>query len=169
MPKIYGNTVGAGGGLPKSFLLETEDGVQLVGVTVGEETVFDATPNDVREGKTYAGEDGVKIGEKVIPSYHTTEGYKIITSGSPFNIKLDNLDKYNYTKLQAVICEFDTNLSNSVATNRVSINNSVYDVNSTDAISILFKNDDTKTIEFGITNDSEKIQILRFFTYKEIE
>lgn len=170
MPKIYGNTVGSGGGLPKSFLLETEDGVQLVGVTVGEETVFDATPNDVRVGKVYAGEDGVETGEKVIPSYNTMAGVKVIPKNSEF--KLSNLDSridyHDYTKLQTIICSFNTNISKSVSTEKVSIDDKVYDVKSTEVISEIVKNHNTKSIDFGITNNLGTPCIIRYLTYKEI-
>lgn len=168
MAKIYGNTVGATGGLPKSFLLETEDGVQLVGVTVGEETVFDATPNDVREGKTYAGDDGVKIGEKIIPSYNTTEGIVLAPVGSDCSIQLQEQDKYDYTKFQAIICSFNSSISNSVAADMVSINDSVYKSNSTTVLATVEKREADKRIALGIKNETTKPLIIRYFTYKEI-
>ena len=170
MAKIYGNMVGGGGGggLPKSYILETEGGARLVGVLVGEETIFDATDNDVREGKTYASDNGVSTGTKVIPSYNTFEGYKIITSGSEFKVKLAQLDLYDYTKLQALFCAFNTSLSNSVATDKISINGNVYNVESIDVLATVTKNDIDKTIEFGITNNTDIPYIVRYFTYKEI-
>ena len=168
---IYGNTVGAGGGLPKSFLLETEDGVQLVGVAVGEETVFDATPNDVRVGKIYAGEDGVETGEKVIPSYHTLTGAKIIPPNSRLVIpnQSSTIEDYDYTQLQAIICSFNSDLSNSVGAEQVSIGNVVYNVQSVDALSIVTKNHDSKQIDFGFINEFNKPCIIRYFMYKEID
>lgn len=169
MPKIYGNTVGAGGGLPKSYILETEDGAQLVGVLVGEETVFTATDNDVRKNLVYAGDKGVSTGTKVIPAYHTHQGVKIVTVGSEFNVSLPNLDTYDYTKFQALICDFNSNLNNSVATSKVAIDNKVYEVLSVDSISNITKNNTNKTVDFGIVNETDSPQILRFFTYKEIE
>lgn len=168
MAKIYGNTVGATGGLPKSFLLETEDGTQLVGVTVGEETVFTATDNDVRENLVYAGDKGLSIGKKFIPSYYTIEGSRVVTSGSKFEItKLSNSDIYDYTKLQAIICEFNTDMNNSTAAVKVSINDSVYETQSTVSISTVTKNIIDKSIDLGIANDTDKPKILRYFMYKE--
>lgn len=165
---IYGNTVGAGG-LPKSYILETEDGAQLVGVLVGEETVFDATDNDVREGKTYASDNGVSTGTKVIPSYHTNQGVQIITAGSEIKISsLKHTEYYDFTKLQSIICDFNTSLNNSVSANKIAIDENVYAVQSTETLSNVTKNYTDKTIDFGITNDTDKPQILRFFTYKEI-
>ena len=164
---IYGNTVGAGG-LPKSYILETEDGTQLVGVLVGEETIFDATDNDVREGKTYASDNGVSTGTKFIPSYHTTQTIKVIPSNSNFLVKLPWYDTYDYTELQAIICPFEQSLTLSVKTEKVVINNNVYNALSADAIATLSVNHDTKTIEFNIVNTGEVPYLIRLFTYKEI-
>ena len=166
---IYGNVVG-GSTMPKSYVLETEDGVTLTGVLVDEVTVFDATTNDVREGKTFAGEDGVKIGEKIIPSYHTTEGVQVIPNGSV--LKITSLKKsklYEFTKLQSIICDFNTSLSDSVSASKVSIGDSVYAVQSTNPLSVIVINDTDQIIEFGVTNDTGKPQIIRFITYKDIE
>lgn len=170
MAKIYGNTVGATGGLPKSFLLETEDGVQLVGVTVGEETVFDATDNDVREGKIYASDNGVSTGTKNIPSYHTTTGYRLITSGSTFaTYPLANLNLYDFTELQVIICPFVETVDNSTAAEKVVINENVYVVNSNEPIATVIRDGENKTINLGIINDSEGLYLMRYFTYKETD
>ena len=99
---IYGTPVG-GSALPKSYVLETEDGVQLVGVLVGEETVMTATANDIRKGKIAATENGIIEGEKNIPSYETTQSNYMIFSGENYSIPLEGTDKYDYTKFQAVI------------------------------------------------------------------
>lgn len=165
---IYGNTVG-GSGLPKSYVLETADGSQrLVGVLVGEETVFDATPNDVREGKIYAGDDGVKTGEKIIPSYNTTEGTKVIKSGDKLEIPLADQDKYDYTQMQAIVCSFNSRMSNSTAAEMVAINSNMYNVQSTTVLVGITKNVAEKKIDLGVTNETTQPQIIRYFTYKEI-
>lgn len=154
--------------LPKTYILVDEKGNEVVGTLVEQQTVFDATPNDVREGKVFASELGMKTGEKVIPSYNTTEGIKVITVGSECKILLNHLDKYDFTKLQVIICPFNSSLSDSVAANKVSINGNVYEANSAEVLSTVEKNDVDKTIELGITNDTDKPLILRYFTYKEI-
>lgn len=167
MAKIYGNTVGASG-LPKSYVLETEDGAQLIGVLVGEETVLTATDNDVRENLIYAGDKGLSTGTKVIPSYNTTEASKLIMPGKEFALQLHNLSLYDYTKLMAIICPFNKSLSTSVAADKTVINNFVYSVGSAEAISPVIKDDENKIISFGITNNTDTIYVLRYFTYKEI-
>lgn len=166
---IYGNATISPSAL-KTVILQDENGNEVAaGVVVKSETVFTATTNDVREGKVFASDSGVATGTKVIPSYHTTQGYKIITNGEPFVINLPNLDSYDYTKLQAIFCEFNTNLSDSVSATKVSIDGKVYEVLSTVVTSEVNKNHTDKTVEFGIENTSGKNYLLRFFTYKEIE
>lgn len=149
----------------ETYILEDENGNEVVGVLVSNETVFDATANDIRLGKTAATERGVTLGEKVIPSCYTTEGYKIIPVGGGVQLRTATFD---YTKLQALICEFNTNLLNSVATEKVAINNNVYKVQSVDSLSVIIKDEVENSINFGIINDSDKPQILRYFYYKEI-
>lgn len=157
---------GSGGALPSTFILVDEDGYEIPAVLTEEEVELTATANDIRKGTTAVTEDGVITGEKDIPVYHTSEGYVLVTPGSPVCIQV--VADCEYTKLQALICGFNTSIPNSVATEKVCINNSVYLVNSTDVLSTVTVNTPTKTIDFGITNTSGKIQILRFFMYKEI-
>lgn len=156
--------------LAQTYILRDVDGRELVAVVSDEEVVLDATPNDIREGKVAATDTGVTIGEKVIPAFHTTQGVQVIPNGSEFKLSsLKDLNKYDYTKLQAMICDFNTTLSNSVSTSKVVIYDNVYSVQSTDSISVVTKNVEDKTVNFGILNDSGKLQVLRYFTYKEIE
>lgn len=168
MTSIYGNMVG-GAGLAQTYILEDENGNEIVGVVSDEEVVLDATVNDVREGKTFASGFGVMTGEKEIPAYHTNQGSVLIPAGSEVKISsLDHLDTYAYTKLQAILCDFNTSISDSVSAIKVSIDGHVYDVRSADSLSEVTKNDSDKTIDFGIINETSNPQILRYFTYKEI-
>ena len=165
---IYGNTVGGSGGsgIGKTFILQDEDGNELVGVVVDQNTIFDATANDIRAGKVAATMEGVTTGEKDIPAYNTSEGYKLIPVGS--TVKITNLKNCEYTKLQVLLCKLNTQASDSVATEKVSIDGKVYAVNSTDAISTVTVEAANNAINLGITNDGEKPLIIRYFTYKEI-
>lgn len=166
---IVGNTVG---GIPlmKSFILETEDGKEIPAVLTDQEVVFNATPNDIREGKVAATDTGVTIGEKYIPSYHTVQGSKVIMPGE--TIVITNLlayDSYDYTKLQAMICLFNTSLSDSVATEIISIDDKTFNVRSVNALSNVTKNHKDKTIELGIKNNFDVPCIVRYITYKEVD
>lgn len=152
-----------------TYILTDDFGNEAVAVVTEDRVTLDATPNDIRLGTTAATCTGVTPGTKVIPSYHTRGGFVVILKGKTFELtRLDEDNLYDFTKLQAIICEYNTNSKDSVSSNKVCINENVYNVNSTDSISSITKNHNTKTVEFGITNDSDKIHILRFFTYKEI-
>lgn len=157
----------AGAYVPKTYVIVDEDGYEIHAALVAQETIFDATDNDVRAGKVYLNDNGPSTGTKVIPSYHTEVGYTLIPSGSTFTISFID-DRYDYTKLQAIICSFNGNVKGSVSADRVVINDGVYAVNSTELITTVTKNSENKIIDLGITNDSGYLYLLRYFTYKEI-
>lgn len=165
---IIGNIVG-GKPLIKSYILETEDGQEIPAVLTSQEVVFTATPNDIREGKVAATGSGVVTGEKVIPSYHTLEAARFIPVGSEFTIPISDKDMYDYTKLQVIICDYNTSMLDSVLSRKVAILDKVYNVGSNEEISTVTKDKTTKTISLGITNDSDHPCVIRFFTYKEIK
>ncbi len=168
MSKIVGKMAGCYSPMGKTFILQDEEGNDLItGVVTDSAKVFDATPNDVREGFVYAGNEGVKTGSKNIPNYYTTEGYKVITNGSEFSLQLPDMDRYDFTKLQAIICPYAGSIDGSVAAEKIAINDAIYNVNSTEKIATITKNGETQTINFGINNESETLYLLRFFTYKE--
>lgn len=163
---IYGNTVGgSGGGFGKTFIIQDAAGNELVGVVVDKQVVFDATANDIRLGKVAATQNGVTTGEKEIPIYNTNAGSKVIDNGSKFVLYMKN---YDYTNFQAIVCLFNTSLSNSVAAEKVVIDNNVYPVKSTVADAAVTKNDDLTQIDFGITNNTGSPCLIRYVMYKEI-
>ena len=153
--------------IPKTYILVDEDGNEVVATLVDQETVFDATVDDVREGKVFATETGVKTGEKVIPSYHTEEGYRLIPSGSAYTIPFTD-ELFDFTKLQIIICPYNTSIGKSVAAQKVAIDESVYAVNSTEVLATVTRDSENKKINLGITNESGSPHVLRYFTYKEI-
>ena len=155
--------------IPKSYIFVDDNGNEVAGALVSQETVFDATENDVREGKVFASEIGVKTGTKFIPSYVVGEGYALIPNGSDFAIKtLQTQERYNFTKMQAIICPYSESISDSVSAEKVCIGENVYAVNSTEAISAITRDSNNKSIDLGFTNDSGSLYLLRYFTYKEI-
>lgn len=169
MSIIYGNMVGGGGVLGKSVIIKGTDGTELVGVVTDKETVLTATPNDIRKGKIAGTENGIIEGEKEIPAYETTAGTQLIMAGKKFSIPLSLRNKYDYTKLQCVIVAQNTNTTDSVATEKVVINDVVYAVNSTEKLADVTKNAITKSIDLNITNDTDKKYYIRYFTYREEE
>lgn len=153
-----------------TYILIDEDGNEIPAVFVSEETVFDATANDIRQGKVAATAEGVVTGEKVIPTYNTAEGARLIPDGSAFTIP--NLDAavgyYDYSKLQVIFCVYNTSMSDSVSAEKVCINDHIYAVNSTESIADVIKDHNNKSINLGITNDTGKPCVIRYFTYKEV-
>lgn len=132
----------------------------------GQEKVeLNATPNDVRVGTTVVAENGVMDGKKVIPSYHTEQGVKIIPANSELKIKFID-EQYDYTQLQAMTAPYNTCLADSVAVNRVVIDGSVYNTGSTTPVSSVTKDTENKTIDLGIVN-GEFVSVIRYFTYRE--
>ena len=164
---IYGNPVG-GALNAKTYQLECNGGTaKIMAVVVDEKTIFDADVNDVRAGKVFATNNGVKVGTKNIPAYNTCAGYRIIAPNEEFKIVLSASDLYDYTKLQCIICPFNTSISDSVAADRVVIDGNLYEVNSSTVLSEVTKDATEKAIKLGITNDSSSSYIIRLFTYKE--
>lgn len=168
---IVGNVIGGNPVTPRTFMLEAEDGSMIAGVLAESDTTITADANDIREGKTAILDSGLITGKKVIPTYHTTEGIVIVPAGSTVKITDLNqeLDLYDYSKLQAILCDFNSNFSDSVASRAVAINGNVYASLSTIALAEITLNHEEKSINFGIKNETGKPQILRYFTYKEIE
>lgn len=163
--KIYGNAVG-GSGLERTYILVDDTGAEALAVMNDNEVTLDATANDIRIGKVAATSNGVIVGEKIIPSYNTTEGGTIIPAGETMVIKLPR--NYEFTKLQALICRFNTSITDSVFTDKVSIEGKVYPVNSTEQIATVIVDTSNKLINLGIKNESDTFIVIRYFTYKEI-
>lgn len=163
----YGNPVG-GFCYPKTYILTDEDGNEMAtGVVVGEKTVFTATDNDVRLGKVYAGDEGVKTGTKDIPIYYTTSGVVAIPAGSELKIVIEENDRWDYTELQAMICPYNSSIDNSVSVEKVVIKDKVYNSGSTAVVASVTKDATNNAILFGITNNSTKQALIRYITYKE--
>lgn len=147
-----------------TYILVDEEGNEIPAVLTEEEVDLTATANDIREGVVAVTDDGVITGEKEIPSYICREGYRIVTNGSRFLLPTGD---YDYDKLQAIFCLFNTNFVNSVAAIKVVIGDSVYSVESTDAESDVIKDSVNEWIDFGVTNTSGKHCLLRYVTIKE--
>lgn len=150
----------------ETYMLVYEDGTEVPAVFVEDEITFTATENDIRAGSVAATAKGVTVGTKEIPSYQTTEGIIIVRAGRAFTIPFSSA-RYDFTKLQAILCVFAGSLTSSVSADRVVIEENVYNVCSTEPISSVTRDSTTQSIKLGITNDGNSIYILRYFTYKE--
>jgi len=65
MSMICGNVVGGASGCGKTFLLEDQNGNQLTGIVVDELTIFTATAEDIKLGKTAGTDSGVVTGTHI--------------------------------------------------------------------------------------------------------
>ena len=149
-----------------TYILVDEDGNEMAAVAMDERVELTADKDlDIRSGTTAITNDGVVTGTKEIPACVTAQGVRVISAGS--DVTLVHTD-YDYTKLQALFCAFNTSLNDSVATEKVVINDAVYNVSSTEALSTVTKDHDNTRIVFGITNDSDSRCLTRYFMYKEI-
>ena len=155
--------------LGKTFILTDETGLELVGVVTDKEVVFTANAEtDVREGVVVATAEGIVTGGKVIPAYHTTHGARVIAPKGQISVQIADQNCYDYTVLHGMVCTYNTNLTNSVATEQVVLYDQVFPVQSTVAVSNVTKNHETKSIVLGLSNDTTKPKIFRYITYKEI-
>lgn len=148
-----------------TYIIVDKNGNEIPAVFVDNEQSFTATANDIRIGTTAVTEAGVTVGEKEIPSYYVSEGYKIVTPGSKFVLPMPD---YDYTKLQAIFCPYNTSMANSVSAEKVAIEGHVYLVKSTSPEIAIEKDAENKQVNFGFTNDSGSIYLIRYFSYKEI-
>lgn len=163
---FYGNPVG-GFCYPKTYILTDENGTELAtGVVVGEKTVFNATPADVKIDKVFASDEGVQTGTDT-KTYRTKIGTKCILNGESLSIPLEDYDGYNYTKFTAMIASFNTTCSDSTSVNKISVNDAVYNVNSTVKLSDVTKNALTKSIDLNIVNNTGNTCVIYYSTYRE--
>lgn len=166
---IIGNMAGCYSPMGKTFIITDENGNEITGVVTEQEQIFTATDNDVREGMVYASENGVSTGTKIIPTYNTVEGVRKITAGKPFEVTFyDSLNLCDFTKMQAIICVYNSSMEQSVAATNVSIDEKVYAVNSSTIISTVSRDINNNKINFGFVNESENDLVIRYFLYKEI-
>ena len=147
------------------YLVVSDDGEEFAQLITQEPVELTATANDIRLGTTAVTESGVVMGEKYIPAYHTRQGVKYVRPNIEFVLSFGD-DQYDYTKLQAMTALFNTTLSNSVAVDRVVVEDGVYLPGTTEPISTVTKDDENKSINFGITN-GDSPSVIRYFTYRE--
>lgn len=165
---IYGNPVG-GALNAKTFMLQVNGGeTEIAATVVGEETVFDATENDVRKGKTFASSNGVKIGQKNIPAYETRMGYFIVEPNESCSIPLSDEDRYDYTKFQCIVVVHSSDYSSNVTTKYISMNDGLFSVETSSKVSNITKNSKTKSIDLNMTNNSSDVYEIIYITYKEV-
>lgn len=166
MSIIAGNMIGSYSQIGKTLILTDDNGVEIPGVIVSQETVFDATAEDVKIGKVFASECGVEVG-KDTKTYRVVFGTRLVLPGQSFSIPIEEYGCYDYTKFHAMISKFNTTEFDSVAVDKVSLYNAVFEVNSDRKISDVTKNLATQSIDLNFTNDTDNVYIINYNTYKE--
>lgn len=151
----------------QTYILVDDYGHEVTAVAADEPVVLDASSNDIRLGKTAATGEGLTVGDKEIPSYQTTSGWQGVPVGEEFSILIPHKNRYDYTKLQAILCPFNTAIASSVSTEKVVIEDKVYNSLSTEPISTVTIDHNDKSIKLGITNTGNIPFLIRYFTYKE--
>lgn len=159
---IMGNMVGQYSQMGKTLVLVDDDGNEITGVIVGQETVFTAGAGDIRLGLVAGTEDGVTEGTREIFQYRTEKGLKVIDPGATFVIHMPENNKHQYTELQCMIAPF----SDRYAITQVVLDNGVY-LTSGEKVSDVTSNDQDKTIDLNIINSTEDIFLIHYFMYKE--
>lgn len=59
---IVGNMIGCYSPMGKTFIIEDENGNEITGIVVDQETIFTATAADIVKGKVAGTDDGVVVG-----------------------------------------------------------------------------------------------------------
>lgn len=149
-----------------TYLLVDENGVEIPAVFVENETIFTAEADDIRLGKVAANQNGVVEGTKEIPAYYAEQGYVIVKTGKALEIPFFS-DMCNYTKLQVIVCDYNMSIDDSVAAKKVVINDKVYEVGSTIALSDVNIDSVMQSIKLGLINDSGNSVVVRYFSIKE--
>lgn len=167
---ISGNLIGSYSQMGKTFIIQDENGNEITAVVTEQAQIFTATDNDVRKGFVYASDSGVSTGTKDIPIYRTRAGSYMVFPGDSFSVPISEYDGYNYTVFQCMVSIVNLeNMNNSVNTSMIAFNNGVYEVNSTNLLSSVSPNTSTQSIDLNITNNSDDIYFIHYFTYKEEE
>lgn len=166
---IIGNMAGCYSPMGKTFVLTDEDGNEITGVVTAQEQVFTATDRQVYSGFTYASNDGVSTGTREFIAYRTMQAVQLILPGDAYTIPLSEHDRYDYTKFQCIITKYETEVADRMAAEKISLNDNIYESNSSVALSQVTKNATTKSIDLNITNDTDSVYMIYFFTYREEE
>lgn len=158
---ILGNATG-GFGMPRSFVVVDGDGNEFTAVSVENVTVFDATPMDVRINKTFASDNGVQVGMKTIPSYHTRYGYKFALPGSEVKI---SVPEYDYNNLFVTVTTYDNSVNGSLYSTYVAIDGKMYVAGSATKISDITVDTENEQINLGMTVTEKSV--VRYLVTKE--
>lgn len=159
---IYGNAVGGTAPI-KTLVLVDENGTEITGVVTGSEVIFTADPKtDIRAGKIAATDQGIVVGEKIIPPYYTSYGSVMISANSNAVIAVP---EYEYTYLMATIYSYNVSEEQSVIPTYVSIGDKMYSAVSGEQVSDIVIDAENAQINLGVTVNEDSV--LRYCVVKE--
>ena len=127
-----------------------------------EEITLTATANDIRINTSAITGNGYTEGEKEIPSYFSSYGYKIVPANSEATLTIHECD---YKKLMVTIATYDSSASESVSVDYTSVEDSMYESKSATKVADITKDVDNEVIKLGITVTAKSV--LRYFVTRE--
>lgn len=147
-----------------SYVLTNANGTKKVFAQLSSKDpiTLTATENDIRQNTSAITNTGYTEGTKEIPSYYSSYGYKFVLAGKEATLVIHEAD---YKNLMVTIAPYNSSAENSVAIKYASVDNSMYETNSTSKISNITKDTENEEIKLGVTV-SEK-SVLRYFVVRE--
>lgn len=147
-----------------SYVLTNADGTQKVYAQLSskEPVTLTAKANDIRLNTSAITNDGYTEGQKDIPAYFSSYGYKIVQSGQEVTITSHETD---YESLMVTIAPFNSSWDKSTSVQYVSAENSMYEAKSTTKISDITKDSYNEQIKLGVTVTEKSV--LRYFVVRE--
>ena len=149
-----------------TFVLVDADGNEYTAAYLDSDYICTAKEDDIRIGTTAITANGFVTGTKEIPNYIAEKGHVIVPPGQPVNIPV-SASMCDYTLLQALICDYNTSVNDSVVTDKIVINNTVYSARSNIALSNVDVDVEQHLIKLGLTNDKETPIVVRYVLIKD--
>ena len=147
-----------------SYVLTNADGTQKVYAQLSskEPITLTAGANDIRKNTSAITNEGYTEGVKDIPAYFSRYGHKFVQAGTEAIIDNHEID---YESLMVTIAPFNSSWDKSTAIKYVSVENAMYEANSTTKLSDITKDIENETIHLGIT--VSELSVLRYIVVRE--
>ena len=147
-----------------SYVLTNADGSQRAyAVKNAEEAIsLTATENDIRINTTAITDTGYTEGAKEIPAYFSTYGKMFAQANKEAVI---NVPEYDYKNIMVSIGTYNNSVSESTKVTYVSIDNAMYEANTTNKVSDITIDTTNKQVKLGIT--PSVLSVIRYFIVRE--
>ena len=131
---------------------------------VDEYIQLDARCEDVAAGKTFVCDDGVCVGTNDYTRCRVTHGEHEVYPGVDFMITLENNHQWDYTYFTATM--YPKRDDGKKIIDKLVVDDDVYDM-SGNKLANVTKDAGEMTVRLNITNMTDQIYILSYFTYRE--